>query len=302
MVERISTYASSQSLARELMRLQTEYAKGTTQSSSGLKSDNYQGIANTTQRLLNLESDYSRLTGQSENAQIALDRINSMYSSIQTLMDIATSMKSTLSSATSGSGMDSTSLQTEAEELMSEAASVMNTQQAGRYLFGGGVTDTPPVNLTDANYTPASSPSTVDTDYYQGDGYKAKVEATDNATITYGITADDDAFESMLRAFNLVSTNPSDETALQEAYDLFTESFNSLNVLQTIISNQASLLNNQIDRNTDQLNLLDNMIEDIKNIDLAEITVTLTQLETQLEASYALTSKLLDLKLSDYLA
>ncbi|PZQ44772.1 MAG: hypothetical protein DI551_09425 [Micavibrio aeruginosavorus] len=302
MAERISTYANSQSLARELMRLQTDYAKGTAQSSSGLKSDNYQGIANTTQRLLNLESDYSRITGQSESAQIALDRINSMYSSIQTLMDIATSMKNTLSGAMSGSGLDSASLQIQAQEMMSESASIMNTQQAGRYLFGGGITDTAPVDISDTDYATASAPSTADTNYYQGDDYKAKVHAADGVSITYGITADNEAFESLLRAFNLVVTNPSDETALEEAYNLFSQSFDSLNVLQTVASNQASLLNTQIDRNADELNLLDNMIEDIKNVDLADVTVKLTQIETQLEASYALTSKLLNLKLSDYLA
>lgn len=301
MVDRIATHAHTQTLAKELMRLQSDYAAGQTQSSSGLKSDHYQGIANTTQRLLNLESDYSRVTAQSENSQIALDRVNSMYDTVGALVDMITTTKSTVSASLSGSGLDTGSLQAEATQLMEEFASNLNVQQGGRYLFGGGVTNTAPVDINDTSYVVATPPSTADTNYYQGDSFTAKVQVSDELSVSYGVTADNSAFEKALRAYSLIVNNPTDDTALQEAYALLDESFDELNIMQTKISNQATLLDRQIDQNTDELNLLDGLIGDIKNVDLAEVTVKLTELETQLEASYSLTTKLLNLNLHDYL-
>lgn len=301
MVDRIATHAQSLSLARELMRLQSAYATGQVQSSSGLKSDNYQGISTSTQRLLNLESDYSRLTAQSENAQIALDRVNGMYSALQNTMDMVTSAQTMLSAAMSGSGLDSDSLTTEAQQALNGVVSNLNTQQAGRYLFGGGVTNSPPVDVTDSSYIAPTSPSLADSSYYQGDSYKAKVQASDNLTVAYGVTADDPAFEKVIRAYNLIINNPGDDAAMNEAYSLFGEAFESLNTMQTTLSNQATTLDRQINQNADDLNLLDSLIGDIKNIDLAEVTVRLTELETQLEASYSLATKLLQLNLHDYL-
>lgn len=301
MVDRIATYAHSQSLAQELMRLQSAYSKGQMQASSGLKSSSYQGISTSTQRLLNLQSDYSRITGQSENAQIALDRVNSMYSAIQTMLDMMTAAKTLISESGSGTGYDSTALQNEATQARDEFASSLNIKQAGRYLFGGGVTDTAPVDVNASGYGGATSPSTENIAYYQGGGYQASVNASDSLSIKYGITADDPAFEMALRSYDLLITNPTDQTAMQEAYALFDDAFDAMNTLQTQLSNQATALDNQINRNADELNLLDGLIEDIQNVDLAEVTVRLSELETQLEASYALTTKLLTLNLHDYL-
>lgn len=301
MVDRIATHAQSQSLARELMRLQTDYAKGLTQQSSGLKSDTYQGIATSTQRLLSLESEYSRLTSQSEGAQMGLDRVNGMYNAVQSMIDMITTARTDISAAISGSGLDANNLQLSMQEAFEGFASNLNMQQGGRYLFGGGVTDTAPVNITDTDYVAPTVPSTADTEYYQGDSYIAKVQASESLTVSYGITADNPAFEKALRAYNIIVNNPSDEAALQEAYQLFDESFEALNDMQTTLSNQASRLDDQINQNADDLNLLDSLISDIKSVDLTEVTVKLKELETQLEVSYALATTLLQLKLSDYL-
>lgn len=301
MVDRIATMPQSSSLAKELMRLQVDYAEGQVQASSGLKSDTYQGIATTTQKLLSLESEYSSITAQSENAQTALDRVNGMYNAVQSMVDMMTSAQTTLSALTSANGSDATTVQFDAQESVEEFSSVLNTQQGGRYLFGGGVTDHAPVNLSNAGYSTATSPSTVDANYYEGSDYIAKVQAADNLDISYGITADNSAFETAFRAYNLVINNVSDDAALSEAYELFNDAFDALNTMQTTLSNQATTLDDQINRNADELNLLDNIIGDIKNVDLSEVTVKLTELETQLEASYSLATKLLKLNLYDYL-
>jgi flagellin-like hook-associated protein FlgL len=43
------------------------------------------------------------------------------------------------------------------------------------------------------------------------------------------------------------------------------------------------------------------MITDIREVDITEASLRLRQLESQLQASYSVTTRVLDLKLSDYL-
>ena len=74
MVDRIASFTQTSQLINSNLRLQSKYGESQIQLSSGLKSDGYQGIAPDTSQLLNLESDYKRITQQSENTQIALER------------------------------------------------------------------------------------------------------------------------------------------------------------------------------------------------------------------------------------
>ncbi len=282
------------------MRLQSEYAKGVEQESSGLKSSSYQGISSSTQKLLTLETEYSELASNSEANQTALDRLNSMYSSVQSMIELMSSFKTSLSSSM-GSASDDGTIAADAESTQAELAALLNTQLAGNYLFSGGATNTIPVDLSDADYSSATVGSTADTDYYQGGDYIQSVKISENTSLKYGITADNPAFEEALRALNLVLNNSSDSAALEEAYGLLDESLDKMSNMLSDISSKATLVDNKITKNTEELNTLDGLISDIKEVDLAEVLVRLTNLETQIEASYSISTKILQLTLTDYI-
>lgn len=300
MVDRVATYSQSGALMKELMRLQSSYATTTLQEASGLKSDTYDGIGSTTQRLLNLESEYSEITSQSENAQVALDRVNIMYSSVGSMLDLLTEGLTNITEALGGTTVDGSFLTAKLQQGVEEFSSRLNVQLNGTYLFAGGASS-PPVNINDPDYNLAVDAVTVDTAYYQGSDYLAQVQAASDLTIEYGVAADSSGFEKALRAYNLALSDPENQTIKQQAYNLMKEAFEEINTTQTILSGQATTLDDQIDENTETLNLLDSMIGDIKNSDLAETTMKLAELETQLEASYAIATKLLQLNLYDYI-
>lgn len=297
MVDRIATFAQSSYISRELMRMQTEYAKTSMQQSTSLKSETFQGISGDSYKLLQYQSNYDVLAAQTENAQSALDKTNQIYANISSMTELIDSMMSDLSSLLSGS--DSGSTATLASNTLDELVSLLNGQMGGDYLFGGSVTDTSPVDLS--AYVAQTAPSTADTSYYQGTDTLPKVRASDNLTVTYGVTANNSAFEQAIRALKLVIANPSDTASLKEAYNLLKSSSNGVATLQATLSTQASTLNNKISQNTDDMNQLDSMISDIRDSDLSEVTVKITELETQLEAAYSISNKILNLKLSDYL-
>ena len=87
MVDRISSYSNTSKLIDNNLRLQSDYAKGQQQVSSGVKSDSFSGVAKDTNRILSLESDYERLVQQTENSKIALERAEVTYDTIGTIMD-----------------------------------------------------------------------------------------------------------------------------------------------------------------------------------------------------------------------
>jgi flagellar hook-associated protein 3 FlgL len=300
MVDRIATYSQSGSLLKELMRLQSSYATATLQEASGLKSDTYDGIGKDTQRLLNLESEYSEITSQSENAQVALDRVNIMYSNVGTMLNLLTDGLTNITQSLGGSTVDGSYLSAKLQQGMEEFSSRLNVQLNGTYLFAGGASSAP-VNINDPDYNLAVDAVTVDAAYYQGSDYVAQVQASSDLVIEYGVAADSSGFEKALRAYNLALSNPEDQSTLQDAYNLMNEAFEEINTTQTILSGQATTLDDQVDENTETLNLLDTMIGDIKNADLAETTMKLAELETQIEASYAIATKLLQLNLYDYI-
>jgi len=297
MVNRIATFTQTGVMARELMRLQTEYAKTSLQQSSSLKSETFQGISEDSYSLLKMQSNYDQLVSESENAQTALDRVDQMYSAVSSMNDLISSMSGALSEAISTANNET--IQSTASDALDEFASLLNTQFSGRYLFSGSATDTTPVDIS--ALSSLSSPTSADTSYYQGDDTIASVKVSSSLDVSYGVTANNPAFEKVIRSLQLVVSAPTDSTALKEAYNLLQDATTDVGNIYASLSTKASTLETQISKNTEDMNQLDSMISNVTDSDLATVTVKITELETQLEAAYSISSKLMQLKLSDYL-
>lgn len=301
MVDRISSASQINSLISNNLRLQSRYAEGQIQASSGYKSETYQGFSTDSRQILNLESDYKRTLGQTENAQQALSRTEVTFDALGSIIDTAQNFLANLNAAVSGTGVSVAELQTLAQTKMDQTASSLNVQLGGRYLFGGSATQTPPVDLNAVGYGGAVIPSTPSTLYYQGNDFVQSVEVDDGYTINYGVKADDPAIERLLRAFDLVRTNGGDQATLEEALTLLETGIDRLAETKASVSQDSQALNKRIDENLEDLNLLDNLIVDLKEVDLAEVSVRLKQLESQLQASYSVTTDLLRLNITDFL-
>lgn len=304
MTDRIATFTQTNALISNNLRVQSNYGERQLQVSSGFKADNYAGIARDTSRLLNLESDQSRITQQAENTQLALDRTNLMFDTLGNMISQTDQFVADLIATVSGFGLTGNDLVNNATTKLNQFAGSLNTQIADRHLFSGSATQTPPVDLTDPAWGgqlfALPGPSTVDNNYYQGNNYIQNVESVDGFTVNYGVTANDPAFEQIIRGYDLIVTNPTDDDTLAEALRIMQIGVDDLAVLKAQISQDAQVLESQIIDNLEELNLIESQIVTIREVDVAEASVKLKQIETQLEASYTVTSTLLNLKLSDY--
>jgi flagellar hook-associated protein 3 FlgL len=177
MVTRVATYTNHTLLSDLALRNASRVTDLQNQASSGYKSRNYSGIADSTQRLLNLEGEYTRTEQYLRNTTQSKLRLQSMETSVDSMITIATQMKSLLIQASSiGQGAD-VNIQGQARQAMEQVAGLLNVTLDGRYLFAGGRSEEPAVDL-DKIYAP---------DNYISD---ADVTLTDATTLTsLGITS-----------------------------------------------------------------------------------------------------------------
>lgn len=304
-MERVATYSHQNQLVQYMMRTQSKVAAAQVEAASGLKSTDYKGIADDSGRLVNLESQYRRSERYVDEGEVVNGRIQTMYDAVDGMSDLIARLQSLTASLQGSAATAAEGVQEEMSGLMQEFAGLMNTQMDGRYLFAGAKTDTQPVTLDSATYTPITSvPSSADTSYYQGDDGVAYFQASDEVVIEYGITANDPAFEQALRAFNILSNmsvDPLDTDALAEADDLASSAADGLAVVQSKLGVASSTLERTIDQHVDLQLVLETQVDDIRSIDLAEASARLSTLEASLEATMSLMNILQKNNLSDLL-
>jgi len=300
MMERVSSWGLSQSLLRSTMATQARLAEKQTASASGLKGESYADLSADSARLISLETSLTRLQTRSDNTQTALDRAEAMHSAVGSMVDLAGDLRTTLSQLLSQTD-DTVDYNAVGQGLLNDLADLMNLQMDGRYLFGGGRTTSAPVD-TSLLAVP-TTPSSADNGYYLGDGVTQSVEVSDQSAIDYGVAANESGFEKILRAANILANADAtdlDEDAVTEAYDLATEALDDLLAVQGRLSVNASRLEAFGERQDTAMSLLSERVSDVKSVDVAAVTVEISQLQSVLEASYSALSKISALSLTDF--
>lgn len=301
MVNRIATFPATDRLILDNLRMQSQLADTQVQLSTGLKSLTYKGLASETQRLLNVERNYDALKNYNVNGTLVEGNVNIMYGAINSIMDLANNFMTTLTAALNGNFIDPLVNKNQADILINEVAGLLNTQSGGRYLFAGSKIDVVPVDLTDPGFVPPTIPSSPNTTYYQGDAEILGVQLSETLTVKYGVTADNPAFEKALRSFKLVSNNPGDVETIKEAATLMRQAIDGIANIFSQVSTFSRSISDQRMRNDEDMSVMMTVIEDIKKVDLAATTVKQKEIESQIQASYASSVTILNLKLTDYI-
>ncbi|UPJ46392.1 flagellin [Bradyrhizobium sp. 200] len=299
---RVATFGISDQMIASALRTQSTMANQQMQEASGLVSSDFGGLGSTTQQVINLQVSATRSQSYIDAATLTNSKIQVMYSAVNSIADLATQFRAQLTSATSASSTDAASVTESARNMLEQAASVLNTQYNGSYLFGGSETKTAPVDVSSTGYAAATSPSSVDSSYYQGDSQLASVRVSDSQTVSYGVSADNPAFEKLLRAMNLVASNsPLSSETLNEALDLAVEAVDELGLVQTRISNASASIENASAYQTEYLSYVQTLGSDLTSVDVAAVTAKLATYQAQLTASYSAIAKVQSLNLASYL-
>lgn len=297
MISRVATFHSIAPLMDRNMQTQARLADAQAQQASGLRSESFSGIASDTSALLTFNRQISALEADAAKSTTFSQMVDTAYSTLGDIADLAASMQAQITAQKSNAGLDSDTLSATAGDWMDDLQALMNTQMSGRYLFSGAATETTPVDLQ--SYAPSASD--IDLSYYEGAQSGLSLSLSTGQTLSIGVAADNPGFEKILRAAALVRDSAGDDDALDAAYDLMGEAIDDLGAAQESISSTASSLERAASLRSAQLDAIKGFSSDLSDSDLSEATVLITQYQTQLEAAYSSLTTLLKLNLLDYL-
>ncbi|WP_025037905.1 flagellin [Bradyrhizobium sp. DOA9] len=298
---RVATFAQSNRMIADAMRVESVMATKQIQESTGVVSTDFGGYGADAQQVINLQVSVTRAQSYIDAATLAGSKVQVMYSAIGSVTDILTQLRSQLSAASTGSSTEVNSAISSAQQMLEQMGSLMNTQYDGQYVFSGGKTDTAPVDLTSFS-SGTGSTTTSDTSYYNGDNEIASVRVATDQTVSYGITADNSAFEEVMRVLKFVANSTTlSSSDITSALDLASTALDDTAALQAKLSGAASSIETASARQADYKGYAETLSNDLTSVDVAAITAQLSTYETQLTASYSALGKILSLNLASYL-
>jgi flagellar hook-associated protein 3 FlgL len=305
MTTRIATIALQNQILGRVLDTQSRLADAQIQVSSGRTAQTFSGLSGQANKLVSLETTYLRTERFIDNNNNVIERLQAMENNVAAIFDVATEVRTLIIAALNSSGGTAVPLPTEATNQLNEVVSLLNEQFDGRYLFAGSMTNTTPVDLTAfSGPAPSVYPTSADTDYYQGDSLQLAVHADVNNDVTYGVTADESAFEEIIRALRLASTatmNPVDTDRLDEALRVVNKSIDALPDIRSRIGVTISTLEKVNSKHGNFQSFTEKSIIDIEHVDVAEAMTRLASEQTMLEASYLTVSRLFSVSLVTYL-
>jgi flagellar hook-associated protein 3 FlgL len=301
MFTRVATFALSDQMVTGALRTEATMANLQAQEASGLKSQFLADYGADTQQIVNLQVSVTRSQSFVDASTLADNKVQVMYSAVGTMTDLITTLRTQLSAASTGSSTATASAISSAQQMLQQMASLMNSQYNGEFVFGGARTSTAPADLT-TFATGAGSLTTPDTSYYQGDGEIASVRVAADQTVSYGVTADNPAFEQIMRVLKFVANSTTlTSTDITSALDLASNALDATATVQAKLSNSAAQMESAKSLQTEYQNFAQTLGGDLTGVDVAAVTAQLATYQSQLTASFSAISKIQGMSLATFL-
>ena len=307
---RVATFATQQLNLAQQMLAQSQWQEASIQASSGKQSRDYAGVAVDSRRLISLENLSVNLDSYIANIDLTDHRLQSMETSVASLFDVATEVRTLLMEALNATNAEFSTINENAAIMLDQVAGLLNVQHDGRLLFGGTVIDQDPVDLAtfdpdDPSYDP-NDPTVANAGYYAGDGAVLSARIDESVVVDYGVTATESGFEALLRGLYLASTaatgpGGADIPRLEAALDLVNVAIEEVPNIQSRIGTTRTALEQTKSIHLDVQLFTGNEISEIENADVVETMIRISALELQLEASYMVTSRLANVSLLNFL-
>jgi len=142
--------------------------------------------------------------------------------------------------------------------------------------------------------------------YYKGDYVSPTVRVDPSTTVDYGVNAAESGFEKLFRALfmakNADTTSGSVDTAtLESALGLVTQAIDEIPNIRTRIGSDRVVLDTMKSRHDEFILFANQSVGQIEDVDVASAITKISFEQTQLEASYLLSSRLAGLSIAQFL-
>ena len=293
---RVSNFAQHTLMLNNILNSQKRVFDGQIQAATGKVSQTYSGIAQETKRLLDLEGNLLQTRQYVKSNTIAISRLERMDSALTGMFDEASRVRALLIQKLSDSTGDAGALSTEAGHILDSVAGLLNTNEDGRFLFAGTITNVSTVVV------PIPDPTTfgvLDTTYYRGDSVELSTRAADGLTVDTGMTGFRRLIGGLKGAIGGDITGST--TLLDQSLSLINQAITDLSDFRNEVGSRLSALSEANVRHQDFELYLENQISDIENADITQVMTRLSSDQLVLEASFMTVARLSSLNLAQFL-
>lgn len=308
-----------QALATDSGAIRDQLAVATQQMATGKVASSYAGLGAGARTSLNLTPQIAQLQTWSSNIDSATARLGVTQSALTSITSIASTFlakAATLNGLTPGV---TTSVAAQAKTALVQVAQLLNSKVGDTYVFAGQDTANPPVpDTTAATLIPALLGSDTATPPFSatlgaavptvqtGPGERAPVGVLANRnTLSVSAAPSTGSYmRDIMRALatlanttdglGLQATAADTSTRLQSAISAASSEGGALGDVQAGLAARKTAL-------TETQTTLSAQVSSVENVDLAATLTRVTQLQTQLQASYQLIAGVRDLTLSKYI-
>jgi flagellar hook-associated protein 3 FlgL len=341
MVATVSTLAQANLIRNESDQLQSKINALQQQTTTGLKASVYSDLGSQASLDIDLRNQLDRISAFQTNISTLQTSLSVVDQNLTSINNTAQSLYDlTVQSGNTDQGRQSIIAQ--ANTAITQITQQLQTSVDGKFLFGGVATSAQPMvsdqtvlasvkaaintaltavpaptNIPAAIQSAVASVFATQSNFYVGGTSTAPTEVDQGLTMNLGITGNNQAFIDTLEgAYTMAAlsqpvaapaTLPAldqptfDQVVQNAASQLFTGASEVQNLITQNGANQAQLTSiNSQDNQT--LTLLQGQVDNIEQVNLADVSTRLSQLQTQLQASYSLTAQLKSLSLVNFLA
>ena len=310
MVSRVTNLSSSRLINSLILKSQERINEQQIRLTTQQKSQDYLGIGDDASRLLTVESSLRRIDQFVKNNAFIDMRMETMLNSMDAVGDILKEVRTLVRDVLEDGTLEGIDKNDFTEIKMDQLEGFLNVKMNGRFLFSGTKTDTQPVNAGDLADAPTFDADGVTTTaepsfFYQGDDNQVKARIDEGVTLEYGVKANNEGFEKLIRAIRLVkSTDLSDANVIgkfQHALNLLNESADKIGAVELNTGVKFQQLASTTRSLKDTKSILDGVVDEIERADTFEAVSILNQVQTQLEASYVTAVRVSSLSLTKFL-
>lgn len=299
-INRISSAGIHHNTVSDSLRVQSKLSKTQQQVSSGMVSNDFQGLSGKVETFVQMEGKMKKTNTFIQTNTLVLSRLQTTDVALDQIIDIADDFKNLLMTRNTGGAGNSVPFGTSARGLMQSLGAQLNTSQEGRYLFGGTKTDVPPV----VSPIPSNAITGIPDDiYYQGNNQNLSAKVQENYDVDYGVRANDPAFQKLIAAMNLGLAGDSANSSqqLSESTEMIKQALDEIIALRAKVQ-QNTVNITDINERHEQLNLYwKGYTESISKTDLTKASIDIAMDTAVLQATYQTFSTISGLKLTDYL-
>lgn len=303
---RVSTFGNYQSALLDLMSAQTRSAEAQNRVSSQKVAQDLIGFGRTSESVTALKSSLSRIQGYIDTGKAVAERLTTQDTALNRVADGVQDARQAIADALAAGRFDGLMLELQGQFQIIQDG--LNTRHQGRYLFGGGQTDTLPVTTMTMSELAAAP----DVDSVFNDGTLKQVSRLDEGvSIETGFLASEigsDVLEIFRDIQLFHQTTPITGASTDAVADFLTAQLSRLDAARSDVTDMAARngsIQNRVDSmiasQETQVTTLESLLSNKTDADMAQALTDLQFSQVAIQATAQVISQLRETSLLNLL-